>query len=59
MKQNSWITPRTIPSCKHKRELYKELQNNNNNAALALYYRDYSKIISMVLRKAKELNKTN
>jgi hypothetical protein len=40
-----------------KGELYKELQNNN--ATLASYYRDYSKILSMVIRKAKiiELDK--
>ena len=25
MNQNSWITPGIITSCKHKRELYKEL----------------------------------
>jgi hypothetical protein len=31
MNQNSWITPGIITSCKHKRELYKELQNNNNS----------------------------
>ena len=51
MNQNSWITPEIVTSCKHKRELYKELQNNN--ATLASYYRDYSKILSMVIRKAK------
>ena len=55
MNQNSWITPGTITSCKRKRELYKELQNNNNNATLASYYRDYSKILSMVIRKAKTI----
>jgi len=52
MNQNSWITPGIITFCKHKRELYKELQNNNN-ANLASYYRDYAKILSMVIRKAK------
>jgi len=47
MNQNSRITPGIITSCKHKRELYKELQNNNkHNATLASYYRDYSKILS-------------
>jgi len=39
MNQNSWITPGIITSCKIKRELYKELQNNN--VTLASYYRDY------------------
>ena len=52
--QNSWITPGIITSCKHKRELYKELQNNNN-ATLTSYYRDYSKILYMVIRKAKRI----
>ena len=52
MNQNSWITPEIITSCKHRRELCKELQNNNNVTA-ASYYRDYSKILSMVIRKAK------
>jgi len=58
MNQNSWITPGIITSCKHKRKLYKEVQNNNNNnnnnnATLASYYRDYTKILSMIIRKAK------
>ena len=52
MNQNSSLTPGIITSCKHKRELYKELQNNNN-ATLASYYRDYTKMLSMVMRKAK------
>jgi hypothetical protein len=51
MNQNSWIPPGIITSCKHKRELYKELQNNNGT--LDSYYRDYSKILSIVIRKAK------
>jgi hypothetical protein len=52
MKQNSWISPGLTTSCKHKRELYKKLKNNSNNATLEYYYRDYSKILSMVIRKA-------
>jgi hypothetical protein len=39
MNQNSWIAPGIITSCKHKGELYKELQNNNN-PIVASYYRD-------------------
>jgi len=31
MNQNSWITQGIITSCKHNTELYKELQNNNND----------------------------
>jgi len=42
-----------MTSCKHKTGLYKELQNNNNNASLASYYKDYTKIMLMVIRKAK------
>jgi len=55
MNQNSRITPGIITSCKHKRELYNELHNNNNsnNNTLASYYRNYTKILSMVIRKAK------
>ena len=52
MNQNLWITPGLITSCKHKKELYKELKNNNN-ATLEYYNRDYCKILSMVIRKAK------
>jgi len=54
MNQNSWIAPGIITSCKHKRELYKELQNNNN-VTLSSYYRDYSKIMSMFIRKVKRM----
>jgi hypothetical protein len=50
--QNSWITPGIITSCKHKRELYKELQKYKNDT-LASYYRNFSKILSVVTRKAK------
>jgi len=51
MNQNSWITPGIITSCKHKRELYKELKNNN--VILASYYRDCAKILYRVIREAK------
>jgi hypothetical protein len=52
MKPNSWITTGIITSCKHKRELYKELQINNNDI-LASYYRNYTEILSRVIRIAK------
>jgi len=52
MNQNLWITPGIITSCQHERELYRELQNNNH-ATLASYYRNYSKILPVVIRKAK------
>jgi hypothetical protein len=54
MNQNSWITPGIITSCKRKREQCKELQSNNN-ATLASYYRDYSKILSIIIRKVKRI----
>jgi hypothetical protein len=51
---NSWITPGIITFCRHKRELQNNNNNNNNNnATLASYYRDYTKILTMVIRKAK------
>jgi hypothetical protein len=54
MKKNTWITPGIMTSCKYKREIYKELQSNNN-ATLASYYKSYSKILSMVIKKAKNM----
>jgi len=54
MNQNSWITPGIITYCKHKRELYKVLENNsNNNATVVSYCRDYTKIQSVGVGKAK------
>jgi len=39
----------------HKRELYKGLKNNNNNnnPTVKSYYRDYSKIKSMIIKKVQ------
>jgi hypothetical protein len=56
MNQNSRIAPGIITSNKCKRELYKKLQNNNK-ATLAPYYRGYSKRLSIVIRKAKRLER--
>jgi len=53
MNQNLWITPGRITSCKHKTEFFKELLNNNN-AILVSHYIDYSKLLSVFMRKAKE-----
>jgi len=47
-----------MSSCKHRRDLYKELQNNNN-ATLASYYKDCTKILSMVIRKANIIEHDN
>ena len=54
MNQNSWITPGIITSYKHKRELYKELNNNNHNPTVISYCRDYFKIWSVVIKKNKK-----
>ena len=54
MNQNSWITLGIITSCKHKRNLYNELQKDKN-ATLASYYKEYSKILTMVIRTAKRM----
>jgi len=54
MTQNSWITSGIITSCRHKRELYNKLQNNNN-ATLTSYYKDYSKILTKVIQAAKRM----
>jgi hypothetical protein len=54
MNPNLWITPGIIISCRYKRELYKELYNNNNdNDTLASYYSDYSKTTVCVYKKGK------
>jgi hypothetical protein len=48
MNKNSCITPGIVTFCKHKRELYKELWNNN--PTVASYYRDYSNILTGVTK---------
>jgi hypothetical protein len=51
-----WITSGIIKSCKRKREIYKELRNNNNNnTMLRTYYKNYSKILTAVIKKAKRM----
>jgi len=55
MTRNTWITSGILTSCRHKRELYNKLKNNNNNATLACYYKDYSKILSKVIKVAKKM----
>jgi hypothetical protein len=37
--QNSWITPGILISCKHKRDLYTQLWNNNNNPITTSHYK--------------------
>jgi hypothetical protein len=52
-KNNSWITPGIMKSCKHKREICNELRNNNNRTFRS-YYRNYSKILTAVIKKGKK-----
>jgi hypothetical protein len=55
-KVNSWITPGILISCKHKRELYRQLWNNNNNYhIITSHYKKYSKLLTMVIKKAKRM----
>ena len=54
MTQNSWITSGIITSCRRGRELHNKLQNNNN-ATLASYYENYSKILTKVIQAAKRM----
>jgi len=54
MTRSTWITSGILTSCRHKRELYNKLKNNNN-ATLAFYYKDYSKILSKVIKVAKRM----
>jgi hypothetical protein len=53
MNQNSYITPGIVTSCKHKRELYKELRNDN--PTVASYYRDYSKTLTEVIKMGNRI----
>ena len=53
-KNNTWITPGIMKSCKHKREIYNELRNNKD-PNFRVYYRNYSKLLSTVIKKAKRM----
>jgi hypothetical protein len=53
MNQNSCITPGIVTFCKHKRELYKELRNNNPR--VASYYRNYCKILTGVIKMGNRI----
>jgi hypothetical protein len=53
MNQNSCITPGIVTFCKHKRELYKELRNDN--PTVASYYRDCCKILTGVIKMGNKI----
>jgi hypothetical protein len=46
------ITPGILISCKHKRDLHTQLWNNNNPITIS-HYKNYSKILMAVIKKAK------
>jgi beta-lactamase class D len=52
--RNSWITQGILISCKHKRDLYTQLQNNNNPITIS-HYKKYSKILTAVIKKSKHM----
>ena len=51
-KNNNWITLGMLTSCKHKRELF-IASRKSNNSDLINYYKKYCKILSVVIKKAK------
>jgi hypothetical protein len=52
--RNSWITSGILISCKHKRDLYTQLQNDNNPITIS-HYKKYSKILTVVIKKANRM----
>jgi hypothetical protein len=52
---NPWLTKGIRVSCQHKRDLYITLRSNND-PKLKLYYKNYCKILSKVIRAAKNLH---
>ena len=51
-KNKNWITLGILTSCRHKRELF-IASRNSNNAELIYYYKRYCKILSAVIKEAK------
>jgi hypothetical protein len=54
-KSNPWMTHGIKISCQHKRELYLTLRNSND-PNLKCYYKIYCKILSNVIKAAKNLH---
>ena len=50
--KNNWITSGNKTSCKHKRELFL-LIRNDNNPAMKHYYKKYCKILTQVIKEDK------
>jgi hypothetical protein len=56
--RNSWISPGILFSCKHKRDLYTQLRNDNNPITIS-HYKKYSKILMAFIEKANTWNMIN
>ena len=54
LKSKSWVTTGILVSCKRKRDLYLETKSTNNPVLLK-YYKDYSRILNMVIKQAKRI----
>ena len=52
--KNNWITSGIETSCKHKRELFL-LIRNDNNPAMKHYYKKYCKILTQVIKEDKRM----
>jgi hypothetical protein len=52
MKYNPWMTRGIKTSCQHKRELYLSMKTSND-PNLKSYFKTYSKILSNIIRTAK------
>ncbi|PNF43669.1 hypothetical protein B7P43_G15203, partial [Cryptotermes secundus] len=57
-KSKSWVATGILVSCKRKRDLYLETKSTNNPVLLK-YYKDYSRILNMVIKQAKKSHMKN
>ena len=55
LKRNAWITNGIRTSCHQKREMYMELKTNNN-PLLKKNYKDYCRILTIVIKQAKKMD---
>jgi len=55
LKRNTWITTGIRTSCHQKREMYMELKTNNN-PLLKKNYKDYCRILTIVIKQAKKMD---
>ena len=55
---NSWITPGTNISCKHKRFLHL-CTRNSDDISIKIYYKQYCKILANVIKEVKKYTYNN